>query len=230
MASAPNWRECGDGLERECRIRMGDDGARLIHQEGKAARRGPDGAHGAHHGGKQHVGADHGDGLPAGPTGSAKVTPTSWRDKQIGRRHDGPAFLERLPEPGAGRHVVVGSHLVEEEHALVGVAEVGIREAAAVAQRLDHGTRVRRIDGLGQRMRQQALGRHPFAQHLGLGVHELAALVVEGGQHMALHREEVGNGQGQHGHGDDGHAERDESRTQDWNIEELLIARRCYIR
>jgi hypothetical protein len=31
---------------------------------------------------------------------------------------------------------------------------------------------------------------------------------------MALHREEIGNGQGQHGHRDNGDAERDEPRTQ----------------
>ncbi|MNV69659.1 hypothetical protein D3C71_1625780 [compost metagenome] len=194
---------------------MGHDRAAAVGQKGKAVGCRADGRHIAHHGRQQHIGADHGRGIARGPDRLGKGHPDlGRRSEQVGRGHDGLARAHRLLVPGTRRHVIAFRHGVEKNRALVGKADIGVGEATAIAQRLHHAARVRLVYGQRQRMGQQAFRLDPVAERACLGQHQLPALDIDGAAHMALHREKVGRSQGQHGHRDDGNAERDETGSE----------------
>ncbi|MNS86225.1 hypothetical protein D3C72_1201230 [compost metagenome] len=172
----------GQRFQSQLAIRVGDDLAAAIDEEGIAGRRRLDRSDVLHHRIHHHVGRHHARhaALAAQRLGK-RHHQLARAGADVWRRDDGAAHFGRQLVPGARRGIVVGGALafLRKDGVLVGKADIRHVEGARLLGRLQGRQRIGRRGALLERSHDGLLGTQPFGNGLSMAVRQLQHLRVE---------------------------------------------------
>ncbi len=202
-------------LQGQLLVGVGDDEAILADDEGEAGWRGLDAGHGAHHVVELHVRAQHGlqGPLVADRLGEGHDQ-LAGGGVHVGGSEYRLAGIDRLLVPGPRGRIVAGRHRVQGQHALVGIADVGVVKGTCLLGRRDDGQDIALLQGLLHGPGDDALAAHPLGDVGGVAFGELAGLGGNALQRIAADGVDVGTTENDHGHRHDQYANDDQPGTK----------------